>query len=674
MKKITFLLLSFLLTLSLFSFAAPLASAKTINEELQEMVERGVIMGFGNNELRPNQEVTRGQFATFLYRALKLPKGEQTFVDVPATAALAEGINATAKAGLIAGYGGKQFKPEQPITREQMALIINRALDYLSVENKSANLSFTDTMKLSPNSQNAIANMVGHKIILGYPATNEFKPSLNATRGHAAAFISRMLTVIETPAPNPPPTSEPTPDPPKNPEPPKEPVESVLKAYIVATVDAEGKRTVINSYNTFAEASSALANAANMVIVHQDQIIKMTEGVVVAKAPPVPTSATPATKLYTDGNKLYGATAYASEMQYISSDEENIHVNVAGRELYVKHSEAYLIPKVAMKGQSYYRVNNAGELWHHLYNHINGKAEAYFYGIPSNQMQVGIKYYSNDGVNFYNENGTKIDTAYQYFNMLPYRTKTNYTAEELDAYITRVLQEKEAPSGIYKDATTKSKLIGIGTLLKQAEEQYNLNALMMLAHAIHESQYGMSQKAQNNNNIFGLSVFDSNPGAGLSHENIALNIEALANNYLNKNYMEIGSEYANSSHLGNKYRGVNVRYATDPDWGKKIAGHMLNFDRTMGGKDFLNNANAYTLYEVTSEVGLNIRSESSSQAQQLYRFSPSHLKFVVASISSEQKSDFVWHKIVSDNRNYDFGYVAQGPSDAPYITPLNIAK
>ncbi|UZN00089.1 glucosaminidase domain-containing protein [Lysinibacillus sp. MHQ-1] len=62
-----------------------------------------------------------------------------------------------------------------------------------------------------------------------------------------------------------------------------------------------------------------------------------------------------------------------------------------------------------------------------------------------------------------------------------------------------------------KNATTKSKLIGLGSVLKDIEANAHINAMLILALAQHESAYGMSDHAQNLNNLFGLYVYDTNP-------------------------------------------------------------------------------------------------------------------------------------------------------------------
>ena len=109
------------------------------------------------------------------------------------------------------------------ITREQAAQIIDNALDdYLKVARSEAPLNFTDNSQISGTHILAVARNVSDEIISGFPIENgkfEFRPKETASRAQAAAFISRMLTVIEkTPDVEEPPVNEE----PEEPEEPKE--------------------------------------------------------------------------------------------------------------------------------------------------------------------------------------------------------------------------------------------------------------------------------------------------------------------------------------------------------------------------------------------------------------------------------------------------------------------
>lgn len=658
MKKIAIFIMSILLIVSLLPINQ--TSAAGLNQEWQKMIDQGIII---KNEkgVYPTATgtITREEFATYISNALKLPSGVNRFSDVNAKSIYAPGINAAANAGIVFGTTSKTFSPKQNITREQMSLMMDRAMDYLKIERKTITLTFKDNYNLSsPATKKAVSNMVAYKIILGY-TTNEFKPKANAQRNQAAAFINRLLSVVGNVIPTP------------------EPEQDV---YTVGTIDSTGKITPTNKiYQTFEEAEKEFTTASNQVISYNGTIVKMNKGIVVAKA-----SGTKETVVYpTDQFKVSDAirgVQKGSELEYITSNDKAIKVKVAGQVGYVMPTEAYLLPETANLKQSYYKVDVSKNLWLNIYNRIEGRYEStLLYGKAPASLQPG-DYYSWDGINFTDKDGTQVASFYQYFNVLPYRTKTNYSADELDQVIKNELIAREAmykknPTGypLYKDATTESKIIGLGKILKEYEQKYKVNAFMILAQAIHESDYGMSDIAQGKNNLFGLRAYDGATGNAETYSTPQDSIADLINDYLNKNYIPVTGKFVNGANLGNKYRGVNAKYATDPYWGQKIAGHLYRLDKKMGGKDFIHNNNPYTLYKVISPTkNLNVRQEASINASILYQYKV--MDSVVASLSSETTSGYTWHKILSDSNNEKYGYVAEFDQDKRLIELLNIAK
>ncbi|MFS0783799.1 S-layer homology domain-containing protein [Bacillus sp. 1P06AnD] len=664
MKKIISVLLSLMLALSILpvskAFASDDITGIALEKEMRAMVEIGVINGYGTGVYKPGEKVNRGQFATFLARALKLPAGSGQFTDVPASSALAPSINAAVSAGIIKGYSKTLFKPDELISRAQMAVLIDRSLDYLKVTKKEGTLAFSDGKDISASALTAVKYMVGMKIISGFSDGKggyAFKPALTATRAEASAFISRMLDAKAEEKPNPEPPA---------PTPPAEKYD-----YQVGTITAGGTITSsTQTYQTFKDASQKITNAASQVVLYKGNIVKMNEGLVIAK----PSTGNATTVVYlSDKKNPYAPISPGNELKYVSSDEDWVTVDIGGNIGYVKQSEMYMLPTQMLKGQSYYSANAAGDLIHSLYNHSTNKYTSYTAGKAPSVFKQGQKYYSWDGGVFRDSSGTTIGSYYQYFNMLPARATTNYTAEDLEKYITDSLVAKEAlykqnPTSYarYKDATKKSKLIGLGKILKDAEKANNIDALMVLGMGILESDFGMSAHAQNNNNIFGIAVYDSSPQNGNSYTSIQACVDSLIKNYLNKNYIPVSGSYANGGMPGTKARGFNVRYASDPYWGQKIAGYMYQIDKALGGKDFLNNPNPYAIYETTSD-GLNIRStpDGSGYNNILYTYKKAGFPVIVMETTADGK----WKKILSDNTTDRYGYVS-----SQFVKALPIAK
>lgn len=89
----------------------------------------GIVEGFPDGTFGARRSVTRGQVAAFLDRALDLPDGgDPGFDDVPAGSTHARAIAAMAAADISGGFGDGTFRPHEPITRGQMASLLQRAL------------------------------------------------------------------------------------------------------------------------------------------------------------------------------------------------------------------------------------------------------------------------------------------------------------------------------------------------------------------------------------------------------------------------------------------------------------------------------------------------------------------------------------------------------------------
>jgi uncharacterized protein YkwD len=98
-------------------------------DSIIQVAKAGIMEPCGAARFCPKTDVTRGDFATFLVRALDLPRSTTTssqFSDV--SGARAADIEALVNAGLTAGCGNGKFCPDQSLTRQQLATFFARAL------------------------------------------------------------------------------------------------------------------------------------------------------------------------------------------------------------------------------------------------------------------------------------------------------------------------------------------------------------------------------------------------------------------------------------------------------------------------------------------------------------------------------------------------------------------
>lgn len=90
----------------------------------------GIINGYPDGTFKPDLKVTRGHMAAFIARAYQLPKGTQTFKDVPKGHTAYEAVKQLAKAGITTGYTDGTFKPENNLSKTHLATFIARAVRY----------------------------------------------------------------------------------------------------------------------------------------------------------------------------------------------------------------------------------------------------------------------------------------------------------------------------------------------------------------------------------------------------------------------------------------------------------------------------------------------------------------------------------------------------------------
>ena len=176
-------------------------------------------------------------------------------------------------------------------------------------------------------------------------------------------------------------------------------------------------------------------------------------------------------------------------------------------------------------------------------------------------MKIGKKYYSKDGEHF---EGFTIKNRFLFKNLTE---PTNYSADELNRVYSMM-------------NIRNSRLAGKGAIFKEAEKRYGINALYLMAHSALESAWGRSQIANDKNNFFGIAAYDTSPyDSAKKFDDVDKGILGAAK-WIRENYIDRGRD-----HLGNKATGMNVRYASDPYWGEKIASIMMNINSRLGGKD-----------------------------------------------------------------------------------------
>jgi len=626
----------------------------TLEKEMRAMIEKGILQGYGENDFRPKGEVTRDQFAAFIARTLQLPDATPSFIDVVPTSTLGPKIGAIQATGIMKGTLNSEFMPSKPITREEMALTMSRVIAYkkLVVEPQTISISDHDKFTLEGGLEGAIL-IASANIMKGQSSSGAivFNPKGISLRDQVAAVLYRYLELVE---------SQNAPDPVPNPKP--DPIDPT-KYYNAIIKDGKLEKG-LSEYPTYASALTAFTNnSAAKGLYKGNELIKIKSGLAYAKHKTVDSP----TVIYSDSSfassKQVTYVQYGRELVLLESTDQYVKVQAGGTIGFAKQSEIEYIPEELATSKDYYTSSSTGVLIHYTYNHSKNSFGfgGYHVGPAPSFMTNFQKYYSQDGVNFYNENGTLAGKYYPYFQYLSARSKTNYSASELDSYIMNRLQ---TISTKHPTALTKSKLIGLGTFLKEVEKTYNVSALFILSAAMHESDSGMSWNAQTKNNLFGIKVFDSSPEDGEQYAKPQDSIIAFVTRYVNLNYGPPTGPYAKGLAPGNKTSGMNVHYASDPNWGAKIAQYMWRGDVLLGNKDTGINTKKLAMTSYSGTINVRSTPEVNS-GNILFTYKAKDLGvnngFGYPLVIVEEKvgtDGYVWYKVLSDQvPPADFGWI-----------------
>jgi mannosyl-glycoprotein endo-beta-N-acetylglucosaminidase len=260
--------------------------------------------------------------------------------------------------------------------------------------------------------------------------------------------------------------------------------------------------------------------------------------------------------IYSESGDILSYVNQGSIVTYDGSKSKGIRlaVSISGLSGYMNQSDLALVEEESEFIPHY--TTDGRFLYHELSPYTSIRVAPH-----TSAMKIGKKYYSKDGEHF---DGFTIKNRFLFKNLTE---PTNYSADELNRVYSMM-------------NIRNSRLAGKGAIFKEAEKRYGVNALYLMAHSALESAWGRSQIANDKNNFFGIAAYDTSPyDSAKKFDDVDKGILGAAK-WIRENYIDRGRD-----HLGNKATGMNVRYASDPYWGEKIASIMMNINSRLGGKD-----------------------------------------------------------------------------------------
>ena len=168
---------------------------------IESAVAKGLFAGTSPTTFHPDQAMNRAMLVTVLYRMEKEPAAEgrgKSFADVSAGAYYAKAVAWASDKGIVAGYSETQFGPEDTITREQLAVILNRYTTYKGYNtSKSADLAaFQDADQISEWARVPVQWANAMKLLNGRTSTT-LAPKGSATRAEVAKILVTFLDTVK---------------------------------------------------------------------------------------------------------------------------------------------------------------------------------------------------------------------------------------------------------------------------------------------------------------------------------------------------------------------------------------------------------------------------------------------------------------------------------------------
>lgn len=159
---------------------------------ISKMYENKYIKGFGDNTFRPDDTLTRAEFVTIINKMfMYYMESDATFIDVEKKDWFYKDVQIGVQAGYIKGMGDGRFAPNEPVTREQVCVMLNSILEIGEV---FINPQITDTVSFW--AKESVEKALGIYLFT-LESGGKFRATEPITRGEACVALEKCITDID---------------------------------------------------------------------------------------------------------------------------------------------------------------------------------------------------------------------------------------------------------------------------------------------------------------------------------------------------------------------------------------------------------------------------------------------------------------------------------------------
>ena len=164
---------------------------------IRGLVNLGVVKGFPDGTFRPNNKLTRAEYAALLAMAFDItPKRDpMRFKDVPDNFWGKSAIETVNRGGFMSGYPDTTFRPNQNLTREQTLVSLVNGLQLTGSGGTNILTVYGDRAQISSYATNGAAIATEKKLVVNYPNKDRLEPARDITRAEVSAIVYQVLVL-----------------------------------------------------------------------------------------------------------------------------------------------------------------------------------------------------------------------------------------------------------------------------------------------------------------------------------------------------------------------------------------------------------------------------------------------------------------------------------------------
>lgn len=164
------------------------------SKTLQKWNEQGYLNGDQTGKINPDAPITRAQLAAVVNRSFQFEtKAGISYSDVKSTSWYYNDLSVAASQGYMKGYSNGTFKPDNKVTRQELAVILSSLME---LKPSDAANKFTDTDRSPAWSKGAIGAVASSGIMNG--SNGKFRPTASASRAEVVTVLDRALEEIKS--------------------------------------------------------------------------------------------------------------------------------------------------------------------------------------------------------------------------------------------------------------------------------------------------------------------------------------------------------------------------------------------------------------------------------------------------------------------------------------------